>query len=228
VDPAVFGTLGADAELAEDGRDVLFHGRLADGQGRGHADVRLAFGHRRQHGPLPGREVAQWVVPPVAAQHAPDDRGVQRGAPGRHPPDRADERLDVPDALLEQVADAFGAVADEVEGVRLLVELREDQDAERGLAAAQLQGRDQAVVVPVRGHLHVHDRDVRAVGQRFAQQVTGVPGLGHHVEPGLGQQAHDALAHQDVVLTDDHAQRADRLSHRAPGGTAIRASRSSG
>jgi signal transduction histidine kinase len=223
--PAVLGALGADAELAEDGGHVLFHGRFTDGQGRGDTDVRLAFGHHREHGPLTGGQVTKRVVVAVAPQHPPDDRGIQRGTPGRDPLDRADERIDVPDALLEQVAHAFGVVTDEVQGVGLLVELRKNQDAEGWLAAAQLHRRDQAVVVTVRRHLDVHDDDVRAVGQCLGQQVVGVPGLGHHLETGLGQQAHDPLAHEYVVLADDHAQRAFRVNHRASGGTAVRSSR---
>ena len=90
--PAMLGALGDDVELAEDGGHVLFHRRFADGQGRSDTDVRLAFGHHREHGPLTGREMTQQVIPAIAAQHAPHDRGVKRGPPSRDPPDRRDRR----------------------------------------------------------------------------------------------------------------------------------------
>ena len=51
---------------------------------------------------------------------------------------------DVADAVLEQVADARGVVADELEHVRRLEVLREDEHGDRRLRAADLGGGDAA------------------------------------------------------------------------------------
>ena len=39
--------------------------------------------------------------------------------------------------------------------------------------------------------------------ERLAQEVVGVTGLGRDVEPRLGEQTRDPLAHQNVILPDD-------------------------
>ena len=77
---------------------------------------------------------------------------------------------------------------------------------------AQLHRRAQAVVLVARRHLDVDHGDVGPVRQRPAQEVLGVAGLRHHVEAGLVEQPHDALAQEDVVLADHDAQ---GLRHRS-------------
>ena len=114
--------------------------------------------------------------------------------------------VDVADALLEQVADALGPIADELEREAGLAELREDHDAGLGQPASQLDGGDQAVVLAPRRHLDVDDRDVGPVRERPAQQVVRVARLRHDVKPGAGEYASDALAEQDVVLSDRHTE----------------------
>jgi len=82
---------------------------------------------------------------------------------------------------------------------------------------AQLDGGDQSVVLVVRWHPHIDDRDIGAVGQCLVQQVFCVSCLGDHVEPGVGQEPGDAFAEQHVVLTDDDPQSRLQLGcgHRA-------------
>ena len=56
--------------------------------------------------------------------------------------DGADELCDVAHAVLQQVADAGGVVADKLEHVRGLEMLREDEDGDGRIRAADLRGRD--------------------------------------------------------------------------------------
>ena len=71
--------------------------------------VGLALGHRAEHVALARAQAVDGARRPAAAQHAADDLGVERAAARRDAGDRVDERVDVADALLEQVADALGA-----------------------------------------------------------------------------------------------------------------------
>jgi hypothetical protein len=42
--------------------------------------------------------------------------------------------------------------------------------------------------------VHVGDRDVRLVGERVAQQILGIAGQRHDLEPRLGEDPRDPLA----------------------------------
>jgi hypothetical protein len=55
--------------------------------------------------------------------------------------DRFHERVEVADALFEQVADPFGALADQVERIARLVVLRQHEHRGFGAAPAQFDGR---------------------------------------------------------------------------------------
>jgi hypothetical protein len=72
-----------------------------------------------------------------------------------------DERVDVADPLLEQVADALRPVADDVERILLLEILRQDEHARLRALSAQLDGGSQPVVAVSGGHLDVDDRHYR-------------------------------------------------------------------
>ena len=138
-----------------------------------------------------------------------DDLGVQRRAPVGDAVHGVDEDRDVADALLEQVADALGVVADQVDGVGLLEVLREHEHAGLGERVAQLDRRAQAVVLVGRRHLDVDDGDVGAMRARAAQEVVGVAGLRDDLEAGALEDARDPLAQQDVVLADHDPNRHD-------------------
>ena len=99
------------------------------------------------------------------------------------------EQREVGHAVLEQVADALGAVADQVDRVALLGVLREHEHADARLRRADLHRRPQAVVGVVGRHLDVDDRDVRLVRADLAQEVGRVAGLGDDLEAGVAEQA---------------------------------------
>ena len=88
----------------------------------------------------------------------------------------------------------------------LLIGLREHEDPHLGVLAAQLERGAQPVVPVVRWHLHVHEGDVGTVREALAQEIVGVPGLGHDVESRLRQQPRYALPQQHVVLSNQKAQ----------------------
>ena len=185
---------GVEGELVEDARDVLLHGGVADEEALRDAAVRLALRHRREHVALARTQPVDRALRHAPPQHPPDDLRIERAAAGGHAADRLDEGLDVADALLEQVADTLGAVADEVDGVALLVELREHQHADLGVARAELERGAQAVVLAARRHPHIHHRDIGTMRERATEEVVGISHLGDDLEARLGQQASDALA----------------------------------
>ena len=141
------------------------------------------------------------------ADHALHDLGIERRAAARDAPDRVGEQRQIADAVLEQVADAVGAVADEVERVAVLEELRQDDHADLGLRGADLDGGAQPVVGRVGRHLDVGDDDVGLVRARLAQQIGSVRGDGDDLEAVLLEGVDDAGADERLVLAHDHAQR---------------------
>ena len=132
----------------------------------GDAEVGPALGHRREHFPLAARQQRRSGSPRV---WRPSIRATTSGSSARaargDPADRVDERGDVADPFLEQVAHALGSLADELHDVGGLAELRQDEHAGPGPAAAQLERGLQAVVLAARWHLHVGDDDVGTVGR---------------------------------------------------------------
>jgi hypothetical protein len=198
----VLGARG-HAELEEDVRDVLLDRVRGDHQHLGDALVRAALGHQPQHLALARRQSLQRIVAALAAEHVRDDGGVEHRSARGDPADRVGEQGEVGHAVLEQVADALGAVADQVDRVALLRVLAEHEHADLGVLGADLERRPQPVVGVVGRHLDVDDRDVGRVGGDLPQQVRRVAGLGHDLEPGVLKQPHDTLAQQRLVLTDD-------------------------
>ena len=169
----VLGRLG-DVELGEDPGDVLLDRVLGDHERLGDAAVGPALGHQLEHLALARRELLQRVVAAAPAEHARDDGRVQRRAARRDARDGVREAREVAHPVLEQVADARGAVADQVERVALVGELGEHEHADVRLARADLDRGAQPVVRVVGRHLHVDDRDVGLVRPDLAQQVDGV------------------------------------------------------
>ena len=115
---------GAHAELGEDARHVLLDGVRRDDEHLGDALVRAALGHQLEHLALARRQRVQRVVAAAPAEHVRDDGRVEHRAAGGHALDGVGEQREVGHAVLEQVADALGAVADQVDRVALLGVLR--------------------------------------------------------------------------------------------------------
>ena len=197
----------ADAELGEDARHVLLDRVRGDDQRLGDALVRAPLGHQFEHLALARGERLERVVAAAPAEHVGDDRRVEHRPAGGDAPHGVGEQLEVGHAVLEQVADALGVVADQVDRVALLRVLAEHEHADVRLRRADLHRRAQPVVGVVGRHLHVDDRDVRLVRGDLAQQVGRIAGLGDDLEAGVAEQPHDPLAQQRLVLGDHDAHR---------------------
>ena len=148
-----------------------------------------------------------WVVLALASDELVDDGGVERRAALGDTADGGRELVDVGDAILEQVADALGALREQLQRVAGLDVLREDEHADARVALADLLGRAQALVGVGRRHPDVHDRDVRAVHRNMAEQVVSGAGLGHDLEACVLEQPRDPFAQEDGVVGEDDAER---------------------
>src|SRR5919106_3586344 len=193
-----------EAELLEDAGDVLLDGRLGHEQLVGDGHVRLAFRHRGQDVALTRSELRERALPGLAPEHPGHDLGIECTAAGRDAVDGVDERIDGADPLLEQITDTLRTIADELDGIPLLVILREHEDADLGPPAPELDRGPQPVVQALGRHPDVDDRDVGTMRQRLAQKVVGVTRLGDDVVARLAEDPGDALPQEDVVLADHH------------------------
>jgi hypothetical protein len=202
----VLGRRLSEEEFLEDIPDVLLDRGLTDDERFRDALVGLTLGHHRQHLPLAWTELVQWSAAASAPEHPSDDHGVERGAAVCDPLDGVDEHVDVGYALLEQVTNALGTVANELQRVLLLVVLREDQYGGLGTASPQLDRGVEPIAGAFRRHLHVRDDHIRAVRQRLSEQVGSVTGPSDHLMARVLEETRDPLAHQHVILADHDAQ----------------------
>ena len=92
--------------------------------------------------------------------------------------------------------------------------LREEQDAELRIVAAETPRHAGAVVVVVRRHPDVDDCHVGLRLVNCGLQRDGIADLGHDVVAGVGEQPREALAEQRRVLTDHDAARHHGLDDR--------------
>ena len=113
---------------------MLLHGRGGDHEGLRDALVRLALGQLHEDIPLPWRQLVERPFVAAPADHPAHDLGVEGAAAVGDAGDGVREAGDVTDPLLQQVADPLRALADQVEGVLLLVVLGEDENSGLGKA----------------------------------------------------------------------------------------------
>ena len=152
------------------------------------------------------------------ADEALDDLRVEGRAAGRDALDGVDELGDVAHAVLEQVADARGVVADELEHVGRLEVLGEDEHRDGRMGAADLRRGDQPVVGVARRHPDVDDRDVGRVGAHLQHQVVGVVRAPDHVVARV--LSSDAMPSRSSALSSATTtrRRCGRVGRRTVGG----------
>src|SRR3954453_16273572 len=92
-------------ELPEDGGDVLLNGAVRDDERFGDRVIRASFGHQPQDFALTGRHTFERIGAPPAAEEPRYDLRVERGPPFGDPAHGVDEAVDVPDAILQEVAE---------------------------------------------------------------------------------------------------------------------------
>ena len=148
-------------------------------------DVRPALGHRREDLALARRERGERVVGPVPDHQLGDHLGIEGGPAAGDAPQGVHELADVADAVLEQVADAAGAVGEQLGRVLALDVLAEDEDRRAGHAPARLDRRPQALVALGRRHPDVDDRHVGAVLDDGRDERRAVADLGDDRAAGL-------------------------------------------
>jgi len=148
------------------------------------------------------------LVASVRGDERLDHLGIHDRAALGDRADRADELVDVVDALLEQVGAALAPVLEQRQRVPRLRVLAEHDDADPRVALAQEVGRADALVGPGRRHPDVGDDDVRPLGLDCGEQRVQVVAGGDDLDVGLRlEQAARALADEVVVVGDDDAQR---------------------
>jgi len=115
------------------------------------------------------RQAVERIVGATAAEKLGDDLRVEHRAARVDAAQRVEERIDVGDPVLEEVADALGAVLQQLHRVALVDVLREHHEPDLGHLAPDLLGGAQALVGLRRRHPNVGDRHVGAVGANLAQ-----------------------------------------------------------
>src|SRR4051794_40246760 len=200
-DASVIVSRGGQIELLEDAAHVLFDGVLGDDELFGDALVRASLGHQREHLALTRRELVEWSGS-AATDESGDDLGVKRRATRGDTPHRVAELLEIMDAVLEEVAHALGAAADQRQGRLLGHVLRQDEHGGAGHSRAYRQRGAQAVIGVCRRHPYVGYNDVGAMRGGLPHEVVGITGLRDNLEAGLAEQADQAGAEQHLVFAD--------------------------
>jgi len=193
----------AEVELLEDRANVAFDGSRAEDDPFANRGVGAPFGHKGETLALPVGQLVQRSGWSSAIDEGRDDPGVDDRAAVPDASDRLREGVKVPDAVLEEVAAPCALVLEQLHGVAGFDVLREDQDANGGVALPDPQGGLEAFVGECWGHPDVCQGGVGLQCTDPAQEVVGVVGLGEHIESLLPEQPNDAFPEQQRVVGDD-------------------------
>src|SRR5215213_8653265 len=109
-DAAVVVLIRRQAKLGEDGGDVLLDAAPAEFELFADRLVRAPLGEQCEHLALARTERGERSVIAPRTEQPGDDLRVEGGAARGDAPQRAGKRVDVGDAVLEQVAEPFGAL----------------------------------------------------------------------------------------------------------------------
>src|SRR3954451_15722204 len=202
---APISALVAQVELVEDLAGLGLH-RVARGlQALGDGLVGEALGDQPEDLALAPRELGQRSAGPGPRDQALDDLRVDHATAVRHAAHGVEQRLDLADAVLDQVAAPRLLTLHEAQGVGELQALGEHEDADLGVLAADVLGGDEPLVGPRRRHADVDQGDVGAVALDLAIERVGIGGEARDVDAALAQQRRHAVAHVGRVVADDHA-----------------------
>ena len=175
---------------------MLLHGTVADDELLGDARVGAAFGHQPQHLALAWCEHRKWFAPLTADEQLGDDLGIQRGASVRNAAARTHELRDIGNPLLEEVADANRAAAEQLRCEALLDVLRKDEHRCSRPYGPQFDGRPKPLVGERRRHADVDDDEVGFGRLHGGEELARVRKGGHDLRVVFGQQAGDPFAEQ--------------------------------
>jgi hypothetical protein len=171
--------------------------------------VRPAFGHELEYLALARRQIFQWVVRAPPADQLRDDGRIERRPALTDATDGSGELLHVRHAVLEQIADTLGVLAEQLHRIGRLDVLREDEYAAVRPALPDLLGGTQSLVGLRRRHPDVDQGDVRLVQADVPEEILRRAALRHDLEPRVLQQARNALAQKDGVVGENYAHTAE-------------------
>lgn len=152
---------GGEPELAEDARDVLLDCSQRDHEAVRDPLVRAAARHQFKNLALPPSELINRIVCSLPREQRRDDDRVERRSAVADAPHGGREFPHVADAILEQVADAFRGVGEQLQREPQLDVLGKHQHAYRRVLSADLERCTQPFVVVRRRQPDVDDRNVR-------------------------------------------------------------------
>src|SRR5229473_1756469 len=106
----------------------------------------IGLSHEAENRPLATRQVFDQVVGPLPAQELGYHEWIDRGPAVAHAAHRIEELIEVREPILEQIADAIRALAQEVESVVTFYILRQHQDTHLRMLASDPFGGHQPLV----------------------------------------------------------------------------------
>jgi hypothetical protein len=148
--------------------------------------------------PLADRQVIDRVAGPVPTDETAHHLGVDRRPSAGHAADRLGEGADIRHAILQQVTDTLGSVAQKVDRVAVLEELRQDQHRDLGPNRSDLPCCAESVVAEPRRHLDIDYGDVGPVGAHLAHEIVSVAGRRDDIEPRPSEDVYDPLPEQGL------------------------------
>src|SRR6185312_2831954 len=195
------------AQLPEDGPDVLLDGRRGDPQRVRNTRVRAALRHQGKHLPLARREDVKRVPRAACGNELLNERWIDDRGTLDDPLERVDKVLDVRDAALEQVTAPLAAREQRGRAVHLHVRGECDDGGIWKLLADRLCSLEP--LGRVRGrHANVDDHEVGPKLAHHLDQLGRVPALTLHLETGALEQAGETLAHENLVVRQHDPGRA--------------------
>ena len=133
-----------------------------------------------------------------------DNDGIEHRSASANSPDRVGKLGEVGDSILEEVADALGAVAQEFEGVAGACVVGEHEYTHIREVRPDLP-RGPDAPISLGGHADVDDSDVWFQTGDLVEELGRVRGLAHDVESSLGQQPRHPLPDKDRVVGEHYA-----------------------
>jgi hypothetical protein len=192
----------AQVELLEDLRNVRLDGFGGQEQRLADRAVGVALGDQLEYVALAVGQLVERTALALASNQARDDRGVDHALAIVDAPQRVGEHGEIRHPLLQKVARPCGRLLEQPHRVARLQVVREDEDADLGVPAADLLRGDEAVVAAVGWHADVHQSDVGSSSVDHPQQRLGVATTPRDLEAGVLEQASQALAQQHLVVRD--------------------------
>ena len=183
------------------------------------AKVVQALGHACEHGELALGQFVEGAAPAPAVEHLGDDLGVERGAAARHLSRRFREAARLHDTVLEQVADTFGALLEQLDRVALLDVLGRTTTPVWGSSERMSAAARRSFVGVGRWHPDVGDDDIGTVLAHLVEELLRVTGLADDEEARVLEHANDTGSQrkESSATTTRRGRSAAALTCRAAG-----------